>query len=89
MYSKGANNMAVSGLSCREALIGTGRAISVLFGISGLRNKPLTFVGLQFPMFKAYGDTLNGSRKAVGKDFLYDSGKNFCSLYCKYWRLGY
>jgi len=53
VYSKSANNMAVSGLSCKEALVGTGRAISVLFGISGLRNKPLTFVELQFPMFKA------------------------------------
>ena len=42
VYSKGANSMAVSGLSCREALVGTGRTISVLFGISELRNKPLT-----------------------------------------------
>jgi len=37
---KGANSMTVSGLACRKALLGTGRAISVLFGISRLRNKP-------------------------------------------------
>ena len=36
-YPKGANSMAVSGLCCRKALVGTGRAISVVFGINGLR----------------------------------------------------
>ena len=40
VHPKGANSMAVSGLACRKALVGTGRAISVLFGINGLRNKP-------------------------------------------------
>ena len=33
---KGANSMTMSGLACRKALVGTGRAISVLFGINGL-----------------------------------------------------
>ena len=37
-----ANSIAVSGLICRKALVGTGRAISVLFGINGLRNNHLT-----------------------------------------------
>ena len=36
---KGANSMAMSGLACRKALVGTGRAVSVLFGINGLGNK--------------------------------------------------
>ena len=30
---------AVSGLACRKVLVGNGKAISVLFGIDGLRNK--------------------------------------------------
>ena len=38
MYLKGANSMAESGLSCRNNLVGIGRAISVLFGINGVRN---------------------------------------------------
>jgi len=40
VHPKGANSMAVSRLACRKALVGTGRAIPVLFGINGLRNKP-------------------------------------------------
>jgi len=32
VHPKGANSMAVSGLGCRNDLVGTGRAISVLFG---------------------------------------------------------
>ena len=39
MNPKGANSMAMSGLACRKALVGTGRAVSVLFGINGLGNK--------------------------------------------------
>jgi len=38
VHPKGVNSMAMSGLACRKALVGTGRAISVLFGINGLRN---------------------------------------------------
>ena len=33
------NSMAVAGLSCRKAMVSTGRAVSVLFGINELRNK--------------------------------------------------
>ena len=36
VHLKGANSMAVSGLACRKALVGIGRAISVLFGINRL-----------------------------------------------------
>ena len=35
----GHNSMAVSRLGCGNALVGTRRAISVLFGIYGLGNK--------------------------------------------------
>ena len=31
--------MAVSGLGSRKALVGTRRAISILFGVNGLRNE--------------------------------------------------
>ena len=40
MYPKGANSMALSGLVCRNDLVGTGRAISV--------------VGPLFPAFKVH-----------------------------------
>ena len=33
MHPKGVNSMAVSGLRDRKALVGTGRAISIMFGI--------------------------------------------------------
>jgi len=39
MHPKGADSMAASGLLSRSNLVGTGRAISVLFGINGARNK--------------------------------------------------
>ena len=49
MHPKGgANSMAVSVLGCRNDLVGTGRAISVLFGINGVRNKQSHLVGLPF-----------------------------------------
>ena len=54
VHPKGANSMAVSGLTCRKALVGTGRAISVLFGINGLRNKPSYLVGPPFLAFTAH-----------------------------------
>ena len=53
VHPKGANNMAVSGLACRKALVGTGRDISVLFGINRLRNKPPYLVGPPFLAFTA------------------------------------
>ena len=39
VHPKGENSMATSGLVFRSNLVGTGRAISVLFGINGVRNK--------------------------------------------------
>ena len=39
VHPKGANSMAASGLVFRSDLVGTGRAISILFGINGVRNK--------------------------------------------------
>ena len=45
--------MAASGLIFRNDLVGTGRAISVLFGVNGVRNKRSHLVGPPFPAFKA------------------------------------
>jgi len=39
VHPKGANSMAVSGLVFRSNLVGTGRAIPILFGINGVRNQ--------------------------------------------------
>ena len=39
VHPKGAYSMAVSRLVFRSDLVSTGRAISVLFGINGVRNK--------------------------------------------------
>ena len=39
MHPNGANSRAASELVLRSDLVGTGRAISVLFGIIGVRNK--------------------------------------------------
>jgi len=36
VYPKGANSMVASGLVSRSDLVGTGRAISILFGIMEL-----------------------------------------------------
>ena len=51
--------MAVSGLIYRNNLVGTGRAMSVLFGISGVGNKRSHLVGPPFPsvqgLFFSYG----------------------------------
>ena len=63
VHPKGANSMAVSGLACRKALVGTGRAISVLFGITGLRNKPSYLVGPSFLAF-TYGPFFSYARLA-------------------------
>ena len=53
MHPKDANSMAVSGLVFRSDLIGTERAISILFGINGVRNQRSHLVGPPFPEFKA------------------------------------
>jgi len=39
VHPKCANSMAASGLVFRSNLVGTERAISILFGINGVRNK--------------------------------------------------
>jgi len=52
VYPKGENSMAASGLVLRHDLVGTGRAISVFFGIYGVRNKRSHLVGHPFPEFK-------------------------------------
>ena len=54
MHLKGANSMAVTGLVFRSDLVGTGRAISILFGINGVRNKRSHLVGPLFPEFEAH-----------------------------------
>ena len=43
MHPKGANNMATPGLISRNDSVGTGRAISVLFGLMELETSDLTF----------------------------------------------
>ena len=53
MCPKGANSMAASGLVFGSDLVGTGRTISVLFGINGVRNKRSHLVGPPFPEVKA------------------------------------
>ena len=50
---EGANSMAASGLVFRSDLVGTGRAISILFGINGVRNQRSHLVGPPFPESKA------------------------------------
>ena len=54
MHLKGTNSMAVSGLVFRSDLVGTGRAISILFGINEVRNQRSYLVGPPFPEFKAH-----------------------------------
>ena len=60
MHLKGANSMAASGLVFRSDLVGTGRAISILFGINGVRNQRSHLVGPQFPEFKARFSAMAG-----------------------------
>ena len=48
------------GLACRKALVGTGRAISVLFGINGLRNKSSYLVGPPFLAFTVHFSAIPG-----------------------------
>jgi len=52
MNPKGANIMAASGLSSRNDLVGTGRVISVLFGINRVGHKRSHLVGPPFPEIK-------------------------------------
>jgi len=55
VHPKGANSMATSGLVLRSNLVGTGRAISVLFGINGVRNKRSHLVGPNNPTEQKLG----------------------------------
>ena len=43
MHLKSANSMATSELVSRNDLVGTGRAISVLFGLNAVDTSDLTF----------------------------------------------
>ena len=52
MHPEGANSMATSGLIFISDLVGTGKAISIIFGINGVRNKRPHLVGPPFPEFK-------------------------------------
>ena len=51
---KGVNSMATSGLVFRSDLVGTGRSISVLFAINGVRNKRSHLVGLHFQSSRVF-----------------------------------
>ena len=53
LHPEGANSMAASEVVLRSDLVGTGRAISVIFGINGVGNKRSHLVGPPFPEFKA------------------------------------
>ena len=59
VHPKGANSMAAPGLVFRSNLVGTGRAIAVLFGINGVR-KQVTPCGPLFPAFKAHFSAMAG-----------------------------
>ena len=52
MHPKGANSMAASEFISRSDLVGTGRAISILLGINGVRNNQSHLVGPPFLEFK-------------------------------------
>jgi len=54
VHPKGAKSMAASGLVLRSDLVGTGRAISIFFGINGVRNKKSHLVGPSFLEFKVH-----------------------------------
>jgi len=52
--------MAASGLISRSDLVGTGRAIFVLFGINGIRNKRSHLIVSPFLVFKARFSAIAG-----------------------------
>ena len=60
VHPKGANSMVVSGLVFRSDLVGTGRAISILFGINGVRNQRSHLVGPPFPEIMAHFSAMAG-----------------------------
>ena len=77
MHPRGANRMVASGLVCRNDLVCTERAISVLFGINGVRNKRSHLVGSPFPAFKAHFSARAGwhfSRVLIGSLLIGECG---------------
>ena len=62
MHPEGANSMATSGLIFRSDLVGTGKAICIIFGINGVRNKQPHLVGPPFPEFKDFFSATAGWR---------------------------
>jgi len=60
VHPKDANSMAASGLVFRSDLVGTVRAISIHFGINGVRNKRSHLVEPPFPEFKARFSAMAG-----------------------------
>ena len=60
VHPKGANSVAAYGLVFGSDLVGTGRAISILFGINGVRNLRSHLVGAPFPEFKARFSAMAG-----------------------------
>jgi len=60
VHPKCANSMAASWLISRNDLVGTGRAISILFGINGGRSERSHLVGPPFPAFKACFSAMAG-----------------------------
>ena len=85
MHPKGANSMAASGLVFRSGLVGTGRAISILFGINEVRNQQSHLVGAPFPEFKARFSAMAGwhfSRDLARHLLIGGCGHSHVSLKC-------
>ena len=81
----GANSMAMSELVLRSDLVGTGRAISVLFSLNGIRNKRSHLVGPPFPAFKARFSATAGwhsSRNLGVSAFIYERVPTFVVRTC-------
>jgi len=57
---KGANSMAASGLSCTNNMVGTGRAISVLFGMKLETSNLILTCRASFPVFKTHFSAIAG-----------------------------
>ena len=62
MHPKGANRITISVLGCINIndLVGTGRAIFVIFGVNGVRNKRSHIVRPPFPVFKGRSSAMAG-----------------------------
>ena len=69
----------------RSDLVGTGRAISILFGINGVRNKRSHLVGPPFPEFKARFSAMAGwhfARDLTRHLLIGGCGQNHVSVKC-------